>query len=142
MKVLTNDELLEIDCDILIPAAIANQITVDNADNIKADIIVEAANGPTTEEATKMLTERGKLIVPDVLASAGGVTVSYFEWVQNKTGYYWEEDEIHELLEDKMSKSFDDIYEFHEIRQVDMRLAAYVVGIRKTAEAVRYRNWA
>ncbi|CAM4250422.1 Glu/Leu/Phe/Val family dehydrogenase [Lacicoccus alkaliphilus] len=142
LQVLTNDELLEVDCDILIPAAIANQITVDNAENIKADIIVEAANGPTTEEATAMLTERGKLIVPDVLASAGGVTVSYFEWVQNKTGYYWEEDEIHELLEDKMSKSFDDIYEFHEVRQVDMRLAAYVVGIRKTAEAVRYRNWA
>lgn len=142
VEVLTNEELLESECDILIPAAIANQITVDNAHDIKADIIVEAANGPTTEEATDILTERGKLIVPDVLASAGGVTVSYFEWVQNKTGYYWEDDEIQELLEEKMSKSFDDIYDFHEARQVDMRLAAYVMGIRKTAEAIRYRNWA
>ncbi len=142
LKVITNSELLEIDCDILIPAAIANQITADNAADIRADIIVEAANGPTTEEATDILTERGKLIVPDVLASAGGVTVSYFEWVQNKTGYYWEDDEIHELLEEKMNKSFDDIYDFHETRQVDMRLAAYVMGIRKTAEAIRYRNWA
>ena len=141
-KVLTNPELLEIDCDILVPAAIANQITEENADRIQADIIVEAANGPTTEKATEMLTEKGKLLVPDVLASAGGVTVSYFEWVQNKTGYYWEEDEIQELLEEKMNQSFDEIYDFHETRQVDMRLAAYVIGIRKTAEAIRYRNWA
>lgn len=142
VKVLTNSELLEIDCDILVPAAIANQITEENADRIQANIIVEAANGPTTEKATNMLTEKGKLIVPDVLASAGGVTVSYFEWVQNKTGYYWEDDEIQELLETKMNQSFDEIYDFHETRQVDMRLAAYVIGIRKTAEAIRYRNWA
>ena len=139
---LTNPELLEIDCDILVPAAIANQITEENADRIQAEIIVEAANGPTTEKATEMLTEKGKLLVPDVLASSGGVTVSYFEWVQNKTGYYWEEDEIQELLEVKMNEAFDEIYDFHETRQVDMRLAAYVIGIRKTAEAIRYRNWA
>src|SRR5699024_817868 len=83
------------------PAAIANQITEKNADRIQADIIVEAANGPTTEKATEMLTEKGKLLVPDVLASAGGATVSYFAWVQNKTGYYWEEDEIQDRLDMK-----------------------------------------
>lgn len=142
LTVLSNEALLEAECDILIPAAIANQITVDNADDIKAEIICEAANGPTTEKATQILTEKGKLLIPDVLASAGGVTVSYFEWVQNKTGYYWEDDEIHDLLETKMKKSFDEVFRIHDTRQVDMRLAAYVAGIKKTAEAIRYRNWA
>src|SRR5690625_551528 len=88
---ITNKELLEVDCDILVPAAVENQITGENAHDIKADIIVEAANGPTTMEGTKILTERGKLLVPDVLASSGGVTVSYFEWLQNNKGYYWGE---------------------------------------------------
>jgi glutamate dehydrogenase len=140
--VLTNEELLELDCDVLIPAAIANQITEDNALNIKADIICEAANGPTTSEATKILHGAGKLIVPDVLASAGGVTVSYFEWVQNNQGYYWDEDEVQQKLEIKLKKSFDTIYELHEKRQIDMRLAAYIVGLKRTAEAARYRGWA
>lgn len=142
VTVLSNEKLLEVDCDILVPAAIANQITTDNAQDIKAEIICEAANGPTTEEATEMLTEKDKLIVPDVLASSGGVTVSYFEWVQNKTGFYWEDEEIQELLETKMRKSFDEVFKIHETRQVDMRLAAYIIGLRKTAEAIRYRNWA
>src|SRR5699024_9981821 len=100
-QVMANPELLEIDCYILVPAAIVYKITEENADRIQAEIIVEAANGPTTEKETEMLTEKGKLLVPDVLASACGVTVSYFEWVQNKTGYYWEEDEIQDLLETK-----------------------------------------
>src|SRR5699024_1007901 len=86
---ITNQELLERECDILVPAAVENQITKDNAHNIKASIVVEAANGPTTMEATQILTDRGILLVPDVMASAGGVTVSYFEWVQNNQGYYW-----------------------------------------------------
>lgn len=101
---ISNKELLELDCDILVPAAIENQITADNAHNIKANIVVEAANGPTTAEATKILTERGILLVPDVLASAGGVTVSYFEWVQNNQGYYWTEEEVEERLYKKWLK--------------------------------------
>lgn len=142
LDILSNEKLLEVDCDILIPAAIANQITEENAEAIKAEIICEAANGPTTQEATKILTEKGKLIVPDVLASAGGVTVSYFEWVQNKQGFYWDDEEIQALLVRKMQEAFDEVYKIHEIRRVDMRLAAYVAGIKRTAEAIRYRHWA
>ncbi|WP_197031447.1 Glu/Leu/Phe/Val family dehydrogenase [Bacillus sp. UNC438CL73TsuS30] len=138
---ITNEELLESDCDILIPAAISNQITGHNADKIKASIIVEAANGPTTLEATKILTERGILLVPDILASAGGVTVSYFEWVQNNQGYYWSEEEVEEKLEKVMVESFENIYQAAQTHQVDMRLAAYMVGIRKVAEASRFRGW-
>ncbi|MGG1399675.1 Glu/Leu/Phe/Val dehydrogenase [Bacillus salipaludis] len=138
---ITNEELLESECDILIPAAISNQITAHNADKIKASIIVEAANGPTTLEATKILTERGVLLVPDILASAGGVTVSYFEWVQNNQGYYWSEEEVEEKLEKVMVESFENIYQAAQTHQVDMRLAAYMVGIRKVAEASRFRGW-
>ncbi|MGE7601406.1 Glu/Leu/Phe/Val family dehydrogenase [Peribacillus sp. NPDC097675] len=138
---ITNQELLELDCDILVPAAIENQITEDNAANIKASIVVEAANGPTTIEATQILTDRGILLVPDVLASAGGVTVSYFEWVQNNQGYYWSEEEVDEKLEKILVKSFNNIYDLSQSRRVDMRLAAYMVGVRKMAEASRFRGW-
>lgn len=138
---ISNKELLELECDILVPAAISNQITEENAANIKAGIIVEAANGPTTLKATKLLTERGVLLVPDILASAGGVTVSYFEWVQNNQGYYWSEEEVMEKLEKVMVSSFDTIYQQSQTHQVDMRLAAYMVGIKKVAEASQFRGW-
>ncbi|WP_400163961.1 Glu/Leu/Phe/Val family dehydrogenase [Brevibacillus sp. TJ4] len=138
---ISNKELLELDCDILVPAAIENQITGANAHDIKAKIVVEAANGPTTLEATKILTERGILLVPDVLASAGGVTVSYFEWVQNNQGYYWTEEEVEEKLEKVMVRAFENIYSVHQARRVNMRLAAYMVGVRKMAEASRFRGW-
>ncbi|HCZ9793171.1 TPA: glutamate dehydrogenase, partial [Staphylococcus aureus] len=129
-ETISNKELFELDCDILVPAAISNQITEDNAHDIKASIVVEAANGPTTPEATRILTERGILLVPDVLASAGGVTVSYFEWVQNNQGYYWSEEEVNEKLREKLEAAFDTIYELSQNRKIDMRLAAYIIGIK------------
>ncbi|MBO2537495.1 Glu/Leu/Phe/Val family dehydrogenase [Rummeliibacillus suwonensis] len=138
---ISNQELLELDCDILVPAAIENQITAENAHSIQAKIVVEAANSPTTTEATKILHERGILLVPDVVASAGGVTVSYFEWVQNNQGYYWSEEEVTEKLKKKLIEAFHNVYNVAMTRHVDMRLAAYMVGVRKTAEASRFRGW-
>jgi glutamate dehydrogenase len=138
---ITNKELFELDCDILVPAAISSQITEDNAYDIKASIVVEAANGPTTLEATKILNERGVFLVPDILSNAGGVTVSYFEWVQNNQGYYWTDEEVDEKLKKIMVDSFENIYRVANSHKVDMRLAAYMVGIRKLAEASSFRGW-
>lgn len=138
---LTNKELLELPCDILVPAAIENQITAENASRVKAGIVVEAANGPTTMQATEILTEKGVLLVPDVLASSGGVTVSYFEWVQNNQGYYWYEEEVEGKLEKIMVSAFENVYQTARVRKINMRLAAYMVGVRKAAEASRFRGW-
>ena len=140
-QTITNSQLLELDCDVLVPAAIENQITDQNASQIRASIVVEAANGPTTLEATRILSDRGVLLIPDVLASAGGVIVSYFEWVQNNQGYYWDEQEVDDKLKLMMIRGFNHVYEIHRTRKVDMRLAAYMAGVRKMAEAVRYRGW-
>jgi glutamate dehydrogenase len=138
---ITNKELLVQECDILVPAAIENQITEENAPAIKAKILVEAANGPTTMKATEILTARGVLIVPDVLASAGGVVVSYFEWVQNNQGYYWSEEEVDERLEKILVTSFQNVYQTAVQRKIDMRLSAYIVGLKRLAEAVKWRGW-
>lgn len=138
---ITNEQLLESECDILVPAAVANQITKNNAAKIKAKIVVEAANGPTTLEATNILTERDILIVPDVLASAGGVTVSYFEWVQNNQGYYWDASEIERKMTKVLIDSFNNVYDISQSKKVDMRLAAYIAGIKKMAEAIQLRGW-
>ena len=140
-RVMPNEELLLKDCDILVPAAIANQITAENAYNIKAKIVVEAASGPTTLEATMILQERDILLIPDVLAGAGSVTVSYLEWVQNNQGLYWEEEEIEWKLREKIVQSFDRIYELAQSRNINMRLAAYMVGVKKLAEACLFRGW-
>src|SRR5699024_794689 len=140
-ETISNSELLEKDCDILIPAAVESQITEENAGKIKAKVVVEAADGPTTMEGTKILAERDILLVPDVLASVGGVTVSYFEWVQNNQGFYWTEEEVNEKLHQSMIKSFHTIYNIAETRRVNMRLAAYMVGVRRMAEASRFRGW-
>lgn len=138
---ITNKELLVQECDILVPAAIENQLTEENAPDIKARIVVEAANGPTTLKATEILTDRGILLVPDVLASAGGVVVSYFEWVQNNQGYYWSEEEVQDKLEKILTTSFHNVYRTSTDKKVDMRLAAYIVGLKRVAEAIKWRGW-
>lgn len=140
-NVLATSEFLVQPCDVLVPAALENQITIDNAHNIKASIIIEAANGPTTPGADEILYERGVLIVPDVLANAGGVTVSYFEWVQNNQGLYWTEEEVNKRLEKMMVESVHTILNTAKRYQVSTRLAAYMVGIRPFAEAMRWRGW-
>lgn len=135
---ITNEQLLELDVDILIPAAMENVITAENAANVKADIIVEAANGPLTTDADQILNARENppLVVPDILANAGGVTVSYFEWTQNKQGFYWELDDVHRRLHHQMSKAFNDIYGLREKLHVDMRTAAYVQALNGLGEAM------
>ncbi len=138
---ITNQELLVKECDILVPAAIENQLTEENAPHIQAKLIVEAANGPTTYAATEILSKRGILIVPDVLASAGGVVVSYFEWVQNNQGYYWPLEEVNAKLEQLLVDAFHKVYQTSVTRRVNMRLAAYIVGLKRMTEAVKWRGW-
>jgi glutamate dehydrogenase (NADP+) len=133
---ITNEQLLELDVDILIPAALENQITIENADRIKAPIIVEVANGPTTSQADATLRERDTLVVPDILANAGGVIVSYFEWVQNKAGYYWELEEVHTRLHKIMSTEFGHIYDLMVEKEIDMRTAAYAHALTRMGAAV------
>ncbi len=140
-KAITNQELLELEVDVLIPAAIENVITAENAHAIKAKIIAEAANGPTTPAADVILQENGKFIIPDILCNAGGVTVSYFEWVQNTSGYYWSEEEIHAKLDIKMTKAFYEVYAMVKEKGVDSRTAAYLVAIQRVAAAMKLRGW-
>jgi glutamate dehydrogenase (NAD(P)+) len=137
---LTNEELLELPCDILIPAALENQITIENARRIKAKIIAEAANGPTTPEADKVLHEQGVFLIPDILANAGGVTVSYFEWVQDIQGYFWEEAEINKKLKEIMVRSFYDVLEIAKEKKVNMRTAAYILAVSRVGEATLTRG--
>jgi glutamate dehydrogenase/leucine dehydrogenase len=134
-KRITNEELLEIECDILIPAALENQITKENAENINARLLAEGANGPTTPNASKILTEKGVFMVPDILANSGGVTVSYFEWVQNLHREHWTKEEINRQLKYKMVKAFNDVLQMKEECETDMRNAALVLGIGRVAEA-------
>ncbi len=138
---ISNEELLELDVDVLIPAALENVITDKNANKIKGKIIVELANGPTTPEADKILHENGKFVIPDFLANAGGVTVSYFEWVQNLSGYYWSLEEVHEKLDKKMTKAFYETYQEYEKRKVHPRLAAYLLSVQRVIEAMKLRGW-
>jgi glutamate dehydrogenase (NADP+) len=133
---ITNEQLLELDVDLLIPAALENQITKENADRIQAPVIVEVANGPITGDADQILNEKAKLVVPDILANAGGVTVSYFEWVQNKGGYYWTVDEVHSRLHEIMSREFNAVYDFMEQKGIDMRTAAYAIALNRIGEAI------
>ena len=132
---ISNEELLEIDCDVLIPAAVEGVITVKNADRIKSRLIVEAANGPITFEADKVLTDRGIFVVPDILANAGGVTVSYFEWVQDIQAYFWSEDEVNDKLRMIMERAFTDVYSLASEKGLTMRQAAHWIGVGRVAEA-------
>lgn len=137
---ISNEELLETECTILIPAALENQITGRNAGKIRAKIVAEAANGPTTPEADEILYNNKILTIPDVLANGGGVTVSYFEWLQNLRRDYWTEEEVNNRLEKNITKSFHDVYETHDKYNVDMRKAATVLAINRVAEATKIRG--
>jgi len=137
---ITNDELLKLETDILIPAALENVITETNAGDIKAKIVVEAANGPTTRAADAILDERGIFIVPDILANAGGVVVSYFEWVQGLQSFFWDEETVNNQLEKIMIKSFNDVAAIRADQHVSMRLAAHILAVSRVAEATNIRG--
>lgn len=137
---ITNAELLELDCSILIPSAMENQITERNADRIKADIIAEGANGPTTPAADEILFERGKCHLPDILANAGGVTVSYFEWVQGLERYFWTEEEVNSKLKNIMDRAFDRVWELAREEKVNMRMASYMLAVKRVEEAMLLRG--
>lgn len=140
-KTISNQELLEKECDVLIPAAIGGVITKHNAGKLGCKIIIEAANGPTTKEAITMLEEKGILVVPDILANSGGVIVSYFEWCQNNQGYYWTEQYVDQCLKEKITSSFSNVLDTSKRFGVNMKIAAYIEGVRKIVEASRLRGW-
>jgi len=137
---ISNDQLFGLDVDILVPAALENQITADNVASIKARMVIEGANGPTTPDAHQALHRRGVFVVPDILANAGGVTTSYFEWVQDRHGYFWSEKEVNERLEVKMCQAFDAVLATAKRYDVDMRTAAYIVAINRVATVTRMRG--
>jgi glutamate dehydrogenase (NAD(P)+) len=132
---ITNDELLTINCDVLIPAALESQLTEENADRVRAQVIIEAANGPTTPEADEIFDDRGILVVPDILANAGGVTVSYFEWVQDLQAYFWDEDEVNHKLRTIMERAYVDVLDLAEEHKSTMRTGATMLGVSRVAEA-------
>jgi glutamate dehydrogenase (NADP+) len=133
---LSNEQLLELDVDVLVPAALGGVITADNAEKIKAKLIVEIANGPTDSQADPILAERGVQVIPDILANAGGVTVSYFEWVQNRCGYYWPAERVQEALKQKMTTAFDEVRQVMKECDTDMRTAAYVHALNRLNDAI------
>jgi glutamate dehydrogenase (NAD(P)+) len=139
-EAITNAELLALPCDILVPAAVGGQITAANAAQVKAKIVVEGANGPTTPEASKILCDNGVFVVPDILANIGGVIVSYFEWVQNIESFFWEEEEINDKLQRIMTNAFTEVLGISEAEKVDMRTAAYMLAIKRVVAAMSARG--
>lgn len=135
------EEVLYLPADIVVPAALENQITEDNVDRVSARLLCEAANGPVTPGASERLTERGTFVIPDIVANAGGVTVSYFEWVQNLQNYYWTDEEVEARLEQMMVRAFETVYKVHVQRGVSMRRAAYMVAVKRLADAMAARGW-
>jgi len=138
---ISNEELLELEVAVLCPSALENVITRENASRVKSKIVAALANGPITPEADKILVDNGVFIIPDFLCNAGGVIVSYFEWVQNTYNYYWDEEEVHERLGKKMTKAFQDVLAESLKRKVSMRVSAYIVAVARVAEAMRLRGW-
>lgn len=139
-KRITNAELLELPCDILIPAALENQITAENADRIKAKIVIEAANGPTSVEADEILNKKGVKVLPDILSNSGGVIVSYFEWVQNLQNFYWEEDDVNAKLKRQIVSAFNDVFDAREKYDCTFRVAAYIVALNRLVTAKKLRG--
>ncbi len=137
---VTNSELLEVDCDVLVPAALEKQLTIDNAARVKARLIVEGANGPTTPEADHIFQQNGVVVIPDIMANAGGVTVSYFEWVQDRAGYFWKEKEVNERLEEALLDNFHAIRKISQARNVSLRTAAYMIAIDRVVVALKLRG--
>ena len=140
-KDITNAELLELEVDVLAPCALENQITSENADRIKAKVITEGANGPTTPEADEILFKKGITVIPDILANSGGVVVSYFEWVQNLQSYYWSFDEVQQKEDALLSKAFEDVWKIADEYKVDLRNAAYMKSIDTISKAMKVRGW-
>jgi glutamate dehydrogenase (NAD(P)+) len=137
---ISNDDLLTMKCDILIPAALENVITLNNADQIKARIIVEAANGPTTPHADEVLARKGISVLPDILASAGGMTVSYFEWVQDLQSFFWSESEVNAKLEGVMRRAFHEVHDTARKHRTHMRTGAYILAVGRVADATLVRG--
>ena len=137
---ITNSQLLELPCDILVPAALQNQITAKNARQISAKLIVEGANGPTTPDADAILADRGVVVVPDILANAGGVIVSYFEWVQDLQAFFWSEEEVNDKLENILTRAFKQVASASTRLNTNLRMAAYSLGVGRVAEATKTRG--
>jgi len=137
---ITNERLLELECEVLVPAALENQITLDNASRVRARIVAEAANGPTTPGADEVFHKNGVFLIPDILANAGGVTVSYFEWVQSLQAFFWEEGQVNQHLEKIMSRAFQEVLATSKKHEVHMRTAAYILAVGRVADATRIRG--